>query len=601
MANGFGAPSKNMLFPANANLTAAEIMCFMPDWLKSKDVIMRFASNGATGLIISNIFNHYRVMPNGSAWPANHAIKMIQNTVRDANKKNVRGFVAGWQIRKHEPYIPLTWDFNTLFVGDFKIPGKSHPKGPATSGSNLPAAPIQFRELLSALVLSVPTEGDALDLTRMVQYAAAHPDEDFRFPDDYDRLLALIGGPCPVTRDHTDLEAFRRHGLNINFEIAKRARHQLRVQKANLPILSPLPLPSLGAPTPPVQVTSPAPAPISTRTNPYVQPPIQLPQSLSHSPAPTMGVSQSPQASPTLCSRSAKRRRKEVDGDLYAYNGDITGSVRKGRMDEVGDGLYRASIYNPRPQRKKKKHGDIVDPQLKSEDDVKDIEELPQFMIIAPECSDKDTIEQWKKWMLDQGRYHDIIEFAKWRAESKFGYLISKNGCNQYDFAAYNGPRKYQPWRSLDSIINVPTNDVSDFAEAIRYAIAHPHEGIGGAWNESPQDLTEILKRRRDELWFSTEYNEYFDRELSMLPEVCEQNAANLDMAAYENCQVNNTEAPTMEAHAVIFNIHDRDFYGFDNYAPKQDGKPKQSKMRSTAEWEQADFDALFNLDHFSG
>lgn len=61
-AFGEGGPSWNLPFP-NSNLTAAEIIAYLPLYLKSVDVIDRFVINGGTASHISRMVNEFRFQP----------------------------------------------------------------------------------------------------------------------------------------------------------------------------------------------------------------------------------------------------------------------------------------------------------------------------------------------------------------------------------------------------------------------------------------------------------------------------------------------------------------------------------------------------------
>jgi hypothetical protein len=50
-------------------------------------------------------------------------------------------------------------------------------------------------ESLATSVRRMPEDGEALDLTRIVQYYAENPTENWLYPRDYDELLDLLGGP----------------------------------------------------------------------------------------------------------------------------------------------------------------------------------------------------------------------------------------------------------------------------------------------------------------------------------------------------------------------------------------------------------------------
>ena len=58
------APSPWLPFPSG-NLTMAEVTAFLPQSIKSFDIIDRFISNGALAMTLASMINHYRVMPAG--------------------------------------------------------------------------------------------------------------------------------------------------------------------------------------------------------------------------------------------------------------------------------------------------------------------------------------------------------------------------------------------------------------------------------------------------------------------------------------------------------------------------------------------------------
>ena len=74
---------------------------------------------------------------------------------------------------------------------------------------NQKAEPVQFKDLARG-IKKHPSGADALDLTRCVIYAVEHPDEDWKYPDDFKRLIDHLGGPAQVTHAHYDRQAFAR-------------------------------------------------------------------------------------------------------------------------------------------------------------------------------------------------------------------------------------------------------------------------------------------------------------------------------------------------------------------------------------------------------
>jgi hypothetical protein len=56
----YNAPSENLRFPTWGDITASEIIAFLPKWLLSGDVAFRFASNGITNNIAADMHEYFR-------------------------------------------------------------------------------------------------------------------------------------------------------------------------------------------------------------------------------------------------------------------------------------------------------------------------------------------------------------------------------------------------------------------------------------------------------------------------------------------------------------------------------------------------------------
>jgi hypothetical protein len=59
---GTAAPSRNLLFPANANITAVELLTFLPNSIHSGSVVYRLVTNGAKPGMIQRIVNTQRAL-----------------------------------------------------------------------------------------------------------------------------------------------------------------------------------------------------------------------------------------------------------------------------------------------------------------------------------------------------------------------------------------------------------------------------------------------------------------------------------------------------------------------------------------------------------
>jgi hypothetical protein len=195
----YDAPSMNVPFPTG-NMTAAEVAAFLPHWMKSWDVIERFAHNGGTKQILARMVNTLRTMPRGLL-PANTILKFMQNAMRR------RPGNSTWTMGG-EP-IPVSHDPNSLSVTGYRVPRDTYPgRGPTeTEPGNY-----QFKDLATG-VKHFPVNDDALDLTRLIQYHVNNPSEIWNFPRDYANLIRHIGGPTSVIPANTDSAVFARWKL----------------------------------------------------------------------------------------------------------------------------------------------------------------------------------------------------------------------------------------------------------------------------------------------------------------------------------------------------------------------------------------------------
>lgn len=207
-AFGIGSPSWNLSFPAG-NLTAAELLAYLPHWLKSVDVIDRLVANGGKSYTIAAIVNEFRYLP-GDVFKPNSCQIMMSYGMRRA------GFEE-WTVGTHHEFQRPNPDLDeyNLSVRTFRPPRATHPKS-APPGQiatklkhNEEADPIEFKSL-ALHVRKHPSGADALDLSRCVRYAVAHPDEEWYFPGDFASLVAKLGGPATVTHSHLDRQIFSR-------------------------------------------------------------------------------------------------------------------------------------------------------------------------------------------------------------------------------------------------------------------------------------------------------------------------------------------------------------------------------------------------------
>ncbi|KAF2821272.1 hypothetical protein CC86DRAFT_253214, partial [Ophiobolus disseminans] len=195
---GFGpdAPPKDLPYPANANITAYELLAFLPHSLQCADVVYRLISNGGTRHVLWVLVNVARDMP--KTWNANRCGTIMYKAMKDAGFEN-------WTVGVHQKWHQsrmAEWDETILNVTGFRSP--SHFQGSEFKDHDIP-----FRSL-AAGVRRMPQQDDALDLTRMVEHCVQNPEEEWMYPRDYEKLCKALGEPAQVRIEHTDRRAFKR-------------------------------------------------------------------------------------------------------------------------------------------------------------------------------------------------------------------------------------------------------------------------------------------------------------------------------------------------------------------------------------------------------
>ncbi|KAF2245308.1 hypothetical protein BU26DRAFT_432960 [Trematosphaeria pertusa] len=194
------SPSPNLHFP-HGSITVAEIACFLPQWYKSWDVIDRAISNGGTAAIIARLINTCRDMPNGKI-TSNTMYRMMKTSIEKRALQDEA--YKGWCVSSH--VVPEDWDATSVSVAGFRIPYQTHP---FVVNRNKSPDPVPFKDLTVG-VKQMPTGFDALDLTRCVKYHLEHDGEEWNFPDDFEALINVLGGPTPLHPEHYDNAVFNR-------------------------------------------------------------------------------------------------------------------------------------------------------------------------------------------------------------------------------------------------------------------------------------------------------------------------------------------------------------------------------------------------------
>jgi hypothetical protein len=176
---------------------------FHPNALKSWDMIDRFCGNGGSQATFAAMINHFREMERGQILP-NSVYRMMKGSMNKRAK--VQPEYITWTTGNHHDF-PKARSFNpaSVSVTGFRTPADGKIKATAP--------PIPIKNMANG-VKNFPTGYDALDLTRAVRYCQAHPDENWLYPDDYERLVDQLPqdphlasypvGPAPVQVGHQD-------------------------------------------------------------------------------------------------------------------------------------------------------------------------------------------------------------------------------------------------------------------------------------------------------------------------------------------------------------------------------------------------------------
>ncbi|KAF2849647.1 hypothetical protein T440DRAFT_361566, partial [Plenodomus tracheiphilus IPT5] len=212
------APSMLLPFP-NGNITLAEICAFLPQSIKSWDLIDRLIWNGVVTVTLVTMINNMRTMPRGKV--ISSTIYRMMKGPMDQRAKTDPAY-KNWTVGRHQNITkPSSYDENSVSVAGFRPPNSY--RG-STTVPNIP-----FRDLANG-VKQWPSGDDALDLTRCVRYCVDNSEEEWVYPDEFEDLLTHLDdfGPATVRPEHTDAESVNRNtkptALNSAKETYKRKR-----------------------------------------------------------------------------------------------------------------------------------------------------------------------------------------------------------------------------------------------------------------------------------------------------------------------------------------------------------------------------------------
>ncbi|KAL5398143.1 hypothetical protein PMIN06_005066 [Paraphaeosphaeria minitans] len=198
----FDAPSPNVPLPPGANFTLAEIMTFIPNHMRSVDMIDRVFSN--TGKY------HQKALSNIATSHRHHVVteNFIWKFIRGEMTKEYPAVI--WD-RNNKPH---THPVNRRYVlGGISVRGIRTLEQVSGRGSkpSYPRDPIPFSQLAHN-VKHLPVGDNALDLTRCVDWVLRNPavSAQYMYPTDYATVLGFVGGAYAVTNNHLDSAVIAR-------------------------------------------------------------------------------------------------------------------------------------------------------------------------------------------------------------------------------------------------------------------------------------------------------------------------------------------------------------------------------------------------------
>ncbi|KAL1795956.1 hypothetical protein ACET3X_006180 [Alternaria dauci] len=534
-AFGVNCPSWNLPFP-DGNMTAAEILAYLPHWLKSIDVVDRFLVHGAKAGHLAAMINEFRVQPSGQEFKPNSAMVMIQYAMRRAGYRD-------WTFGSHLEYereIPRPED--DLSVTDFRTPNRTHPKIITTATPkkvmvNEDCEPLDFK-VLAQHVKEHPSGDDALDLTRCVKYAIQHEEEVWLFPTDFQRLINHLGGPVTVTPAHHDRQVFARHN-NYVFSPAKSTPGKGRTPNSktgtprsiNKKFIREIDSVAITMSTTPQKRTGDGLGKVldgnKRRSGRLVGRKINFTEEsevdiadkdCSDSPYDTPAKKQKLSRLPPPPNSSTDdddfvEGESEPDDDVPEDNvsdaEEVTSPVptargrlaaRKARSNikaafvpERGPLKLKVPGIGPSPQ-KDKRQREV--PSYMTNDYAPDVMDAAREYLNRPPIFLAPPI-------LSEGRLR-IDDFSIYLYSSAPHTSMEAMYASAYDYARFNGPRRHAPFRELHLLSQPHPNDSSDWAENIRWA-KQQFAMFGSLWTEYDYFLECITAHRHEIGWVSEE------------------------------------------------------------------------------------------------
>ncbi|KAF9730851.1 hypothetical protein PMIN06_005060 [Paraphaeosphaeria minitans] len=188
------------------NFTAVEIIAFLPMLYCNSSIARRFVNNGIENPIHAEIAEAHHIYPR----PVLEIGREYYNALRPSAWSTMpkEEIAKMWSRKNHRK--PSDWDATNISMNEF-VPDRIIKEGvSAPTPTSVP-----FRVLMHG-IKQIPTDNDAADLTRAIQFANSDqaknmfPGRDLMFPDDLVDILGTIG-PTLITQQHRDKEIVKRY------------------------------------------------------------------------------------------------------------------------------------------------------------------------------------------------------------------------------------------------------------------------------------------------------------------------------------------------------------------------------------------------------
>ncbi|KAL5114857.1 hypothetical protein ACEQ8H_007234 [Pleosporales sp. CAS-2024a] len=548
-AFGDGSPSWNLLFP-NGNLTAAEILAYLPHWLKTVDVIDRFVANGGTSNPIAAIITEFRYLPGDGVFNGNSAQIMMSYNMR-------RSGFEKWKVGQHLTFERCNPDMleTDLNVGTFRTQAETHPKSakivPGSAQDlrvNKLAEPIDFKSL-ALHVKKHPTGDDALDLSRCVAYALAHPKETWYFPDDFEVLVDRLGGPAVITHSHLDRQIFARRDKRPSV-LSPTNSARKRKSESNTP---------------------PATKPTESIA---IMPQSRRIKGLPNAPAtgsPLKLMMDADGAVEIGGQRKSGRLAKKPSINFRDRGSDGEDDVDSTRSGYSTPAKKRKLTHVPPTPASPSNDSDFQDDGSEPEEEALDVDEASEDELMYPASHtggraaarkarqvirdismdvqrNIDMLSKQKRKesmsprrfnkvstppvrahvqispeMMDLARQYPsrtptfveppVLPRDRLRVDSSSIWLYSAPGCattedmwaSALSSTRFHGPRRHPPFRELHRLTDPPAHDISDYAENIRWAKEQYAVFGSETWTEEDYHLKTITAHRKTDFWASEE------------------------------------------------------------------------------------------------